>query len=67
MIQDTWKNFELSGKISDYLTYRQCVGTKDVENEENVRSGMTERGIGSYGTEHSSDGHGVKCNADWRV
>lgn len=66
MIQDTWKNFELSGKVSDYLTYRQSTGTKDVKNEE-VRSGMTERGIGRYGTEHSSDGHGVKCNADWRV
>ena len=67
MIQDTWKNFELSGKVSDYLTYRQSTGTKDVKNEEEARAGMTERGIGRYGTEHSSERHGAKCNADWRV
>ena len=42
MIQDAWKNFELSGKVSDYLNYRQSTGL-------------------------SSDRHGIKYNADWRV
>ena len=31
MVDDTWRNFELSGKVSDYLAYRQ-------------RSGKTESG-----------------------
>ncbi len=66
MIQDAWKNFELSGKVSDYLTYCQSAGTKEEWNMKNGGS-AAERGTGSYGTEHSSDGHGAKCNANWRV
>lgn len=67
MIQDAWKDFELSGKVSDYLNYRQSTGTKDMSERSNERSVTAERGIDGYGTEHSSDGHGVTCNADWRV
>lgn len=64
MIEDAWKNFELSGKISDYLTYRQHVGE---ETNKTDNSTFFERGMGSYGTERGSDGNGVKCNADWRI
>ena len=31
MIQDAWKNFELSGKVSDYLNYRQSTGLSSVK------------------------------------
>lgn len=67
MIQDAWKNFELSGKVSDYLNYRQSTGTDGVGKKAEAGSVTAERGISGYGTEHSSDRHGVKCNADGRV
>lgn len=64
MVEDTWKNFELSGKISDYLTYRQ--NTMEVGKTADI-SAASERGMGSYGTERGSDRNGAKCNADWRI
>lgn len=60
MIQDAWKNFELSGKISDYLAYKEKCGPEG-------KMVFPERGMGSYGTEHSSDRDRVKSNADWRL
>lgn len=65
MIEDAWKNFELSGKISDYLTYRQ--GTERTGCGQGGEAAHMERGIGSYGAERNSDGYGVKCHADGRV
>ena len=66
MVMDAWKNFETSGKITDYLNYKQSV-----QNEERMTHSKSEgmakaesRGIGSYGTEHSSDRDDFKCNAD---
>lgn len=32
MIQDAWKNFEMSGKISDYLIYREASMKNEVRN-----------------------------------
>ena len=64
MIQDTWKNFELSGKVSDYLAYRQ--GTCQRERlEKETEPLLSERGIDSYGTEHSSDRNGIERHAHW--
>ena len=63
MAMDAWKNFELSGKISDYLTYRQSTAEKAAKEA----AEQLERGTGSYGTERDSDRDGVKCHADWRV
>ena len=65
MVQDAWKNFEASGKISDYLTYRQSA--KAEGGGRGAAKLGSERGIGSYGTEHSSDGNGVKRHAYWGI
>lgn len=66
MIQDAWKNFELSGTVADYLAYRQSTyhGESAAMKTESL---VSERGIGSYGTEHSSDGNGIKDHAHWGV
>lgn len=64
MVEDTWKTFELSGKISDYLTYRKSIGTECDNAKEEI---LSERGMDSYGTERGSDRDGSKCNADWRI
>lgn len=66
MVEDAWKNFELSGKIADYLSYKQAV-TKDSQKKQEFEAGYKDRGIGSYGTEHCSDRDNIKCNAHWRV
>ena len=72
MMEDAWKNFELSGKIEDYLNYRQealgSIQKQDMTQAHHLENSVfSDRGMGSYGTEHSSDRNGVKCNADWRV
>ena len=66
MAKDAWKNFEASGKISDYLAYRQ-IPNQEGKQEQTGAKAAAERGLGRYGTEHSSDGNGFKCHADWRV
>lgn len=70
MVEDTWKNFEVSGKISDYLMYRKnTVGAGEESCAASIKltenSAVSERGMGSYGTERGSDRNGAKCNADW--
>ena len=63
MAQDAWKDFELSGRVEDYLAYRQ--GRQEEEQVRPVgQEGRLERGMGSYGTEYSSGGNGIKCHAD---
>ena len=52
MIQDAWKNFEMTGTVADYLTYRQSADYGECA-EMKTESLGSERGIGSYGTEHS--------------
>ncbi|MBO5371499.1 MAG: hypothetical protein J6A75_02150 [Lachnospiraceae bacterium] len=64
MVEDAWKNFELSGKISDYLNYKQSI-TKDNSHNLEQMSFNENRGTGRYGTQHSSDRDDFKCNADW--
>ena len=66
MAVDAWKNFELSGKVSDYLAYRKS-GKESQGCNPADRMAFMERGMGSYGTERSSDGNCVKSNADWRL
>lgn len=70
MEDDAWKNFELSGKITDYLSYRNAAVDRDeqktwqsVSDNDNV----SDRGMSGYGTEHSSDRNDTKCNAHWRL
>lgn len=62
---DAWKNFELTGKVADYLAYRQSR-----EAGEPAAAGSAvflEKGTGSYGVKRDSDGDGVRSHADWRV
>lgn len=66
MVQDAWKNFELSGKVSDYLNYRQSAGEAAKRGPEE-RAAFLERGRNGYGTERGSDRDGAECHADWRV
>ena len=61
MAVDAWKNFELTGKVTDYLAYRQSM-----ETGEPVDAGSAvflEKGMGSYGSKHHPDGDGTKCHA----
>lgn len=67
MVEDTWKMFELSGKISDYLLYRQQMAADSSRKVHEQMSWQENRGTGNYGTEHSSDRNDSKCHADWRV
>lgn len=72
MADDAWKNFELSGKISDYLDYRQLAVTNTHWQESEQMTvlgspGFPGKGMGSYGTERGSDRDDLKCNADWRL
>lgn len=65
MMEDAWKNFETSGKIADYLTYRNTL--EKTKNRQDAREGATEKGMERYGAEYRFDGDGVKCNANWRI
>ncbi len=61
MAADTWKNFEQSGRVADYLAYR-----RSTEHESPVQAGeavFLEKGMGSYGSKHHPDGDGIKCHA----
>ena len=66
MVQDAWKDFELSGKVTDYLTYRQKSRQTDAAAQMGGVSDL-ERGMNGYGTERSSDGNDIKGNAGWGV
>lgn len=65
MISDAWKNFETSGKITDYLAYRRTL--EEPKDGQDQGLGVSDKGTDKYGTEHQSDGDGFKCNADWRI
>lgn len=66
MVVDAWKNFELSGKVLDYLAYRQGAG-QDERPAKGAESLLPERGMDRYGTERGSDGNGNQCHANWRL
>lgn len=66
MVMDAWKNFEASGKIADYLNYKQSEQTETsvFDSPMGAMAKVESRGIGSYGTQHSSDRDDFKCNAN---
>lgn len=66
MVVDAWKNFELSGKVLDYLAYRKGAG-QDALPAGGSESLLPERGMDRYGTERGSDGNGDQCHANWRL
>ncbi len=66
MAKGTWKDFESSGKVSDYLAYRQCSSIQEGGGVRHMPdAGLLGRGTGAYGTERGSDRDGFKRNADW--
>lgn len=65
MMEDAWKNFETTGRIADYLTYRNSL--KEPGNVQDTGEGTAEKGMEQYGAKHRFDGNGFKCNADWRI
>ncbi len=67
MVEDAWKNFELSGKISDYLTYRQSMQAEGAGRQTMEETASQKKGKDGYGRTGSFNGNGVKCHADWRI
>ncbi|MCM1257782.1 MAG: hypothetical protein NC307_08010 [Roseburia sp.] len=65
MMEDAWKNFETSGRIADYLTYRNAL--EKTGNRRDAGREAAEKRKEMYGAEYRFDGNGFKCNADWRV
>lgn len=65
MMEDAWKNFETSGRIEDYLTYRNALEKNG--NVQNAGREKAEKGMEQNGAEYRFDGNGFKCNADWRI
>lgn len=69
--EESWENFEASGKITDYLNYRDrltATSTRWQESEFMRVLGNSEpslRGAGSYGTKRHSDRDGFEGHADW--
>ena len=59
-MEKTWEDFWSSGKISDYLSYRNGVvdgAGMQMEQKEQEKDGT---GSGAYRD-------GIKCHADWRL
>ncbi|MBQ2900229.1 MAG: hypothetical protein IJE49_00075 [Agathobacter sp.] len=52
-MEKSWENFWTTGKVEDYLTYRNCVDEEDKKEEENK----------VHGTVGDSDGNGSKYHA----
>lgn len=57
-MDEAWRRFEVSGKITDYLKCKNI----DTEATQKAAAGET-----PDGTEYCSDRNGLKCNADWRI
>ncbi len=62
MARDCWEDFAASGRISDYLKYREQAYRERQDARQAVLSG---------GVEHGADGcpdrHGVVCDACGRI
>ncbi len=61
MTRDCWKDFATSGKVSDYLKYRE-------QERRTVQLPAAKASIGAeYGTDGCFDGHGTVSNAHRRI
>lgn len=56
-MEKTWEDFWSSGKVTDYLSYRNSASSDMKEQREQDENGT---GTGAYRD-------GVKCHADWRL
>lgn len=57
-MDEAWREFLVTGKVTDYLKYRES------DYAQTAGSLQKER---PDGTEHCSDRDGLKCDADWRL
>ena len=53
-MEKSWENFWTTGKVEDYLTYRNCVTEEEEEQE-------------TDGTVGNRDGNGTKRHADFGI
>lgn len=61
-MDEAWKDFVVSGKVSDYLR------SKNVEADGMQDTAMEiPREERPDGAEYHRDRNGLKCNADWRI
>ncbi|NLZ80919.1 MAG: hypothetical protein GX913_03845 [Clostridiales bacterium] len=63
---EDWKSFEQSGKVSDYLLYKDK-GKSDYTNDITSTSNSRRMGEEVYGRFDQDNGHGVICHASWRI
>lgn len=52
MEEESWKQFMTTGKVTDYLNYKNVAGNRS-------DSGQNVRGAAEYGAESGADGHGT--------
>ena len=55
-MDEAWSNFMITGRVTDYLKYK--------ESHDTIGRGWENR---PDGTEYRSDRDGLKGNADWRL
>ena len=56
-MEETWKNFWQSGKVTDYLSYKDSYKEQKKDTKERVTDVADSR----------VDRNGFKCHADWRL
>lgn len=61
-MEKTWETFWTSGKVTDYLTYRNSVSDGEQRNEERNRNQGQRKQKGN-GTVHDYDGNGFDGHA----
>lgn len=61
-MEEAWREFLVSGKVTDYLRYRSAEPVRIRESE--AAETQKER---PDGAEYRSDRDGLKCDADWRL
>ncbi len=61
MTRDCWKDFAISGRVSDYLKYRE----QETHTQRQIAAPSASAGGVGHGTKNCSDRHGVVRNACW--
>ena len=59
-MDEAWKEFLMSGKVTDYLRYKGA-------ESERMQGSMRLRDEGPDGAKYHSDRDGLTGNADWRI
>ena len=58
-----WKQFESTGKIEDYLTYRCCFSKEEEQQHNLVKDTTRQLGENSYAGIHKCNGNDTEANA----